>query len=206
MKMLKKRLIIEAQAASSLQHNNICTIHEIEETEDGQLFICMDYYMGETLEKKIKNGPLNLSEVLNLTTQIAEGLYKAHQNKIIHRDIKPSNIFVTDDGIVKILDFGLAKRSEQTQLSKINDTYGTISYMSPEQSIGEEVDSRTDLWSLGAVFYEMLSGKKPFRGDYDQAIIYSILNEKPEDLKKILLEIPAEVERHNFKVIGKRKK
>jgi serine/threonine protein kinase len=201
----KKRLIIEAQAASSLQHNNICTIHEIEETEDGQLFICMDYYLGETLEEKIKKEPLNLSEAINIIIQVSEGLYKAHQNKIIHRDIKPSNIFVTDDGIVKILDFGLAKRSEQTQLTKINDTYGTISYMSPEQSIGEEVDSRTDLWSLGTVFYEMLSGKKPFRGDYDQAIIYSILNEKPEDLKKTFPDIPAEVEKIILKLLEKEK-
>ena len=115
----KTRFIHEAKSASSLQHNNICTIHEIDETEDNKLFICMDLYEGETLKDKIAKGPLEVNEAIKITLQICEGLEKAHQNNIIHRDIKPANIFITNDGVVKILDFGLAKSSGQTQLTKM---------------------------------------------------------------------------------------
>jgi serine/threonine protein kinase len=176
----KQRFIHEAQAASSLDHHNICAVHEIDETAEGQLFICINYYDGETLKKKIEKGPLKLNEAIDITIQIAQGLFKAHEKGIIHRDIKPANIFITNDGVVKILDFGLAKLSGRTMMTKMGSTLGTVAYMSPEQSRGEEVDHRTDIWSLGVVLYEMITGKLPFKGDYDQAVIYSILNEKPE--------------------------
>jgi serine/threonine protein kinase len=172
----KLRFIHEAQAASSLQHNNICNIHDIDETEDDRIFICMDFYEGETLKKKIERGPLEIEEAAHIITQIAEGLEKAHNKGIIHRDIKPANIFITKDGIVKILDFGLAKLSGQTMMTRTGATIGTAAYMSPEQVRGEEVDSRTDIWSLGVVLYEMITGKLPFKGEYEQAVIYSILN------------------------------
>jgi serine/threonine protein kinase/tetratricopeptide (TPR) repeat protein len=179
---IKKRFVHEAKAVSKLQHNNICTIHEINETGDGQLFICIDYYEGESLKEKLKKGKLELNEALDITLQICEGLKKAHEKNIIHRDIKPANIFITKDGIVKILDFGLAKMKGQSHLTKFESTIGTTAYMSPEQAKGDEVDQQTDIWSLGVVFYEMVSGKLPFKGEYDQAIIYSILNKTPDEL------------------------
>ncbi len=179
---IKKRFIQEAKAVSKLQHNNICTIHEINETEEGQLFICMDYYKGKSLKEKLENGKLELNEALDITIQICEGLKNAHEKNIIHRDIKPANIFITNDGIVKILDFGLAKIKGESQLTKTGSTVGTTAYMSPEQAKGENVDQRTDIWSLGVVFYQMISGMLPFKGEYDQAIIYSILNKSPEEL------------------------
>ncbi len=179
---IKRRFEQEARAVSKLQHNNICTIHEINETDDGQLFICMDYYEGKSLKEKLEYGKLELNEALDITIQICEGLKNAHEKDIVHRDIKPANIFITNDGIVKILDFGLAKIKGETQLTKAGSTLGTTAYMSPEQAKGENVDQRTDIWSLGVVFYQMLSGKLPFKGEYDQAIIYSILNKSPEEL------------------------
>jgi serine/threonine protein kinase/tetratricopeptide (TPR) repeat protein len=199
----KQRFIHEAQTASSLDHNNICTVHEIDETVEGQLFICMNYYDGETLKKKIEKGPLKLEEAIDITIQIAQGLYKAHEQKIIHRDIKPANIFITKDGIIKILDFGLAKLSGQTMITKIGSTVGTVAYMSPEQARGEVVDHRTDIWSLGVVLYEMITGKLPFKGDYDQAIIYGILNEEPTPMTTLRTDVSGELNRIVSKTMAK---
>ena len=165
----KKRFIREAQAASALQHNNICTIHDVDETEDGQSFIVMDFYEGETLKKKIERKPLDISESIEISIQVAQGLDKAHKKDIVHRDIKPANIMITEEGTPKIVDFGLAKLATQTKLTKEGTTLGTIAYMSPEQTRGESIDHRSDIWSLGVILYEMISGKLPFRGDYDQA-------------------------------------
>ena len=204
----KKRFILEAQAASSLQHHNICNIHDIDETKDGQIFICMDCYEGETLKKKIERGQINTDEAIDIIVQVATGLQKAHEKGIIHRDIKPANIFITNDGVVKILDFGLAKLSGQTMMTKMGETVGTIAYMSPEQTRGEQVDQRTDIWSLGVVLYEMITEKLPFKGDYEQAIIYSILNERPKSIKDIKTDTPLQidkiVQRMLEKDIGKR--
>ena len=191
----KQRFIHEAKAASSLQHNNICTIHDIDETEEGQLFICMDLYDGETLKKKIEQGPLKIEEAIDITIQTAEGLAKAHGKRIIHRDIKPANIFITNDRVAKILDFGLAKVTGQTQLTKMGSTVGTVAYMSPEQTKGEEVDYRTDIWSLGVVLYEMLSGELPFKGEYEQAVMYSIINENPKHSREFQNNLPEDFER-----------
>ena len=181
----KERFIREAHAASALEHDSICTIHEINETEDGQLFIVMACYVGQTLKDKIKDQRLKTKEAIDIAEQIAKGLQKAHEKGIVHRDIKPANIFITDDGSVKILDFGLAKLAGQAQLTKDSSTLGTVAYMSPEQLRGEEVDHHTDIWSLGVVFYEMLTGEPPFKGDYEQAVTYSILNDEPKIIKDI---------------------
>jgi len=189
-----QRFMHEAQAASALQHNNVATIHEINETEDRQVFISMDCYEGETLKDKTQKGPLKVEEAIDIAIQIAEGLKKAHKKGIVHRDIKPANIFITEDGVVKILDFGLAKLGVQTKLTKEGTTLGTVAYMSPEQTRGEEVDHRTDIWSLGVVLYEMLTGRLPFKGDYDQAVVYSILNEEPRRPTSLVKGISARLE------------
>ena len=187
----KLRFIHEAKAASALQHSNICTIHDIDETEDGQMFMCMEYYKGETLKQKLERGPLKQKEAIDIAIQITNGLEQAHENGITHRDIKPANIMITERDEVKILDFGLAMLGGQTRLTKAGSTLGTAAYMSPEQARGDEVDHRTDIWSLSVVLFEMLTGKLPFKGDYEQAIIYSILNEEPRLREEILKSCPT---------------
>jgi serine/threonine-protein kinase len=193
-KEAEQRFISEAKAASSFDHPNICTIYDINKTEDDQFYIVMGYYTGETLKKKINppvspldkggiKGGLQIDTAINYATQIANGLTRAHEAGIIHRDIKPENIMITDRDEVKILDFGLAKTSGEPSITKLGSTVGTVSYMSPEQTKGDNVDHRTDIWSLGVLLYQMLSGSLPFQGDYEQAIIYSILNEEPALLK-----------------------
>jgi len=191
----KRRFIQEAQAASAIQHNNICIIHDIEETDDGQLFIVMDYYDAETLKKKIDRGPLRIEEALDIALQVARGLSAAHQKGIVHRDVKPGNILVTGDGTVKLVDFGLAKLSASALLTKSGPASGTVAYMSPEQALGDAVDARSDIWSLGAVTYEMLTGRRPFEGDYEQAVVYSILHLDPKPLRGLHPEIPEPLDR-----------
>lgn len=189
----KERFILEAQAASALDHSNICVIHEIDETEDGRTFITMACYEGETLKERIERDPLKLEEAIDIAIQVAQGLEMVHKKGIIHRDIKPGNIFITGDGVAKLLDFGLAKLAGLIGLTTPGTILGTVTYMSPEQAGGEEVDSATDIWSLGVVLYEMLTGKPPFRGEYEQAIIYSILSEDPEPAEKYREDIPVEI-------------
>jgi serine/threonine protein kinase len=201
----KQRFINEAQAASAIDHNNICTVHEIGESEDDQLFISMNYYEGETLKKKIQRGPLPIDEIIDIAIQVATGLQKAHSKGIIHRDIKPANIFITKDGIVKILDFGLAKLSGQTMMTRMGSTLGTVAYMSPEQATGKAVDKRTDIWSLGVVLYEMITGLLPFRGEFDTAIMFSILNEKPEPIVGVQSDLLPELEKIIYKCLEKDK-
>jgi TolB-like protein/Tfp pilus assembly protein PilF len=155
----------------------------------------MDYYEGETLDKKIKEKPLPIDEATDIAIQIAQGLAKAHEKEIVHRDIKPANIMLTKEGVVKVLDFGLAKLSTQTKLTKESTTLGTVSYMSPEQAKGEEVDHRTDIWSLGVILYEMLTGQLPFKGEYESAVIYSIINDKHEPVTALRTGVSMELER-----------
>jgi serine/threonine protein kinase len=199
----KNRFTHEAQAASSLEHHNICNIHEIGRTEDGQLFVVMACYEGETLKEKIERGPLKIDEAVNIAIQVSQGLIKAHEKGIVHRDIKPSNIFITTDGIAKIIDFGLAKLAGKTVLTKEGTTLGTVNYMSPEQGRGEEIDHRTDIWSIGAVLYEMITGQAPFKGEYDQAVIYSIMNEDPDPITALRTGVPMDLERIIDKCLSK---
>jgi serine/threonine protein kinase len=191
----EQRFISEAKAASSFDHPNICTIHDIGKTDDDQLFIVMAYYQGETLKKKIIRGILSIEEAINIASQIANGLHRAHQNGITHRDIKPANIMITNHNEVKIFDFGLAKTKGANDITKFGSTVGTVAYMSPEQTKGEEVDQRTDIWALGIILYEMITDTIPFKGDYEQAIIYSILNEEPEPLPELRTQVLTELER-----------
>jgi len=190
----KARFIQEAQTASSLQQANICTIHDIDETDDGQMYISMDYYEGETLDKTVERGPLDIPRALDIAVQIARGLARAHEAGIIHRDIKPANIILTSRGEVRILDFGLAKLAGQSKLTKTGTTLGTLAYMSPEQARGEEAGPESDVWSLGAVMYEMLTGDVPFKGDYQPALLYSLLNDEPAPPRSVRPEIPEGIE------------
>ncbi len=200
----KQRFVQEAKAASALQHNNICSVHDIDETPGGQMFIVMDLYDGETLKKKIERGPLKIEEAIDIAIQVAHGLAKAHERGIVHRDIKPANIMVTADGAAKILDFGLAKLCGSTKLTKTGTTVGTAAYMSPEQTKSDAVDHRTDIWSLGAAVYEMVAGKMPFKGDYDNAVIYAIVNADPEPLTALRTGVPMELERIVSKALRKK--
>lgn len=199
----RKRFIHEAKAASALDHPNICSVYEIGETPEGQLFIAMGYYEGKTLKEKMKAGPLPINEAVAIAIQIAEGLKKAHNKGIVHRDLKPANIMLTDEGTVKIVDFGLAKLKGLTRLTRSGTTLGTVAYMSPEQAMGKEVDQRSDIWSLGVILYEMLIGKLPFPGEYDQAILYSVINEEPESVSKIRSDIPDNLRRIVGKALAK---
>jgi serine/threonine protein kinase/tetratricopeptide (TPR) repeat protein len=196
----KQRFIHEAQATSAFQHVNICTIHDIDETAEGQLFIVMDCYVGEPLKERITRGPLLLDQAVDITVQVATGLAKASAQGIVHRDIKPANLFITDEGTVKILDFGLAKLSvDYTRLTKPGLTLGTAAYMSPEQARGEVVDQRSDIWSMGVILYEMLTGQLPFKGEYENAVFYAICNENPQPVTSLRSGLPLELER----IIGK---
>jgi serine/threonine protein kinase/tetratricopeptide (TPR) repeat protein len=197
------RFIQEAQAASALNHVNICVIYEIDELED-QSFIAMEYVEGKTLGRLLKERKLPLAEVLDVAIQVTEGLNAAHKRGIVHRDVKPDNIMVTSESLAKIMDFGLAKLKGSSSLTKEHSTLGTLSYMSPEQVAGREVDSRTDIWSLGVVVYEMVTGKLPFRGEYEPALIYSILNEEPELMSSLRDGVPRELERVVGKTLAKR--
>lgn len=191
----KQRFIQEAHAASILDHTNICTIYEIDETEEGQMYIAMTYYEGETLKMSIRKGPMPLPEAVDIVSQVVHGLAKAHSKGIIHRDVKPANVIVTPDGVAKILDFGLAKLAGERKMTDTQGVMGTASYMSPEQAEGKSVDHRTDLWSLGVVFYEVLTGRAPFTGENIQAILYAIVHKSPIPIFELVRDIPEEAER-----------
>jgi len=199
----KKRFIHEAQATSSLEDSSICTIYDVDETDDDRIFIAMACHEGETLKDRIKRGPLTVEEAGDITVQIARGLKEAHDKGIIHRDIKSANIFVTTKGQVKILDFGLARLTGRTRLTQTGRPLGTVVYMSPEQTRGDQVDHRTDIWSLGVLLYEMLTGLLPFQGEYEQAVFYTITNEEPEPITGLRTGVPLALEKIVFKCLEK---
>ena len=178
----KQRFLQEAQAASALDHPNICTIFEINETDDGQLYLVMAHYEGETLKERIARGPLALDDAIDIATQVGTGLAEAHGAGIVHRDIKPANLLVTKSGVVKILDFGLAKLAGTEGITQTGTAIGTVAYMSPEQARGQDVDHRTDIWSLGVVLYEMLAGEPPFQGENLLSLSNAILEKEQASL------------------------
>jgi serine/threonine protein kinase len=192
----------EAKAAAALDHANICTVHEIAEV-DGKTFLAIAFLKGETLEERIAQEPLSLKDALDIARQVADGLEAAHEAAIVHRDIRPANIMVEAKGRVTIMDFGLARLTEASRLTKLDTAMGTVAYMSPEQAQGMTVDSRSDLWSLGCVLYEMVSGQRPFQGQYDQALLYKIVHEEPAALTGLRTGVPVELELLGSKCLAK---
>jgi len=197
----RARFYREAKAAAQLHHPHIASVFEIDEAvpvgskdDDLRPFIAMEFIEGKTLDAKIKEGPFKLEDAVRIASEIASALEAAHKKDIVHRDIKSQNVMLTEDGAAKVLDFGLAQTAQSTKLTRMGSTLGTVAYMSPEQARGEEVDSRTDLWSLGAVIYEMIVGKSPFPGDYEQAVVYEILNQDPEPLTAVRTGVPMGLE------------
>jgi len=199
---IKDRFMREAQAAAALDHPNICTVYEFDQAED-KAFISMAYIEGQSLRKRIDSGPLELEEALRIATQVAEGLQEAHKRGIVHRDIKSANIMIDARGQAKVMDFGLARVAGATLMTREGTTMGTVTYMSPEQAQGKEVDHRTDIWSFGVVLYEMLTGELPFKGEHEQAIIHSILKDKPKSITEQKAEIPPSIEQIVFRAIEK---
>lgn len=191
----RERFVHEAQAVSELDHPNICTVHEFDETETGQMYMAMAFYGGENLRDRIRRETPGIVEVIDIAIQLANGLGKAHQLGIVHRDIKPANILMTEDGLAKIVDFGLARLSGTTRMTRPGTTMGTLAYMSPEQAQGHEVDQRTDLWSLGVVLFELLTGRLPFRADHQASLLYSIVHEAPVPLKSLRPDIAPQLTR-----------
>ena len=222
-KEINKRFQREAKAAAKLNHPNIITVYEIGEFE-GRTFIAMEYVEGVSLREKLtcvgakhseedmqKNGsvhsgnasPLRMDEIIDIATQICEGLSAAHQEGIIHRDIKPENILIDKSGRVKIVDFGLARMRGVTKLTKSASTLGTLKYMSPEQYQNKEADHRSDIWSFGVVLFEMLTGQLPFQGEYEAAVMYSVVNEEPVSFSSIREDTPQNLEQIVSKALEK---
>lgn len=200
---MRDLFIREAQTASLLDHPNICTVFQVEEIAEGDLFIVMPFYNGETLDKILKRGPLDPDEAFEYAAQTARGLAAAHSDLIVHRDIKPANLMITRTGVVKILDFGIAKLLKERAITDPSEVLGTPKYMSPEQLRGQAVDQRTDIWSLGVVFYEMLAGASPFdRGDVADTIT-AVLNDRPRKITEQVPDLPESVDRIFDKLLAR---
>jgi dienelactone hydrolase/predicted Ser/Thr protein kinase len=191
----RRRLIQEAKTASALDHSNICTIYDIDSAPDGQLFIAMTFYDGQTLKKRIAEGPLPIEQTIDYSTQIAQGLAKAHDAGIVHRDIKPANLIVTRDGVIKIVDFGIAKLTGDNSATRTGAIFGTATYMSPEQIDGLAIDARTDVWSLGVVIYEMLAGRPPFEQERPLALMKEIATQPHGPLRSVRSDVPEGLSR-----------
>jgi serine/threonine-protein kinase len=199
----RRRFFREAQAAASLQHPNICTIFEVDEV-DGQVFFAMAFVEGRPLSEVLSGGRLQVDEAVDIAIQLADALAAAHSRGVVHRDIKAGNIMLTEEGRAVILDFGLAQMGGESRITQTGATVGTAAYMSPEQAQGNKMDQRTDVWSLGVLLYEMIAGYLPFRGEYELAVMYNIVNEAPTSVREVRPEAPSELERILAKALQKK--
>ena len=207
----RTRFLTEARAASALNHAHVCTVYDVGETDDGRPFIAMEFVEGQPLDALVKQGPLQVSRVVEIAVQVADALDAAHARRIVHRDIKPANISLNERGQVKVLDFGLAKRMPGTdgentqdfQQTQQGQVLGTPNYMSPEQALGKEVDHRTDIFSLGVVLYELTTGQRPFKGGTIAEIINKIVHEQPLAIARLNYDVPPELERITLKCLQK---
>ena len=207
----RARFYREAKAAAALTHPHIAIIHGVDEAvpegaphgTEPSPFIAMEFIDGVTLEEQIARAPLKITDALRTASEVANALKAAHAQHVVHRDIKSANVMIATDGSAKVLDFGLAQTAASTKLTQLGSTLGTVAYMSPEQAKGEEVDHRTDIWSLGVVVYEMVAGRLPFPGEYEQAILYEVLNQDPEPLTALRTGVPMELERIVNKCLSK---
>ena len=205
----KQRLIVEAQAASALDHPNICTIYEIDETADGRVFLVMAYYDGETLAKRIARGRVPAGEAIDILVQLTRAVAVAHEAGVIHRDIKPANVFLCarsagDGSRVKLLDFGIAKLADQTGITRTGATLGTVAYMAPEHIAGHAIDQRADIWSIGVVLYELITGHRPFDGSNPLSVMKSITESEPPPPSASLADVPAAVDAIVMRAMAKR--
>src|SRR5262245_31341569 len=200
----KRRFIREAKAASSLDHPNICTIFEIGETEDGALFIAMALYKGETLRERLERGALPLDEAIEIAGQIAAGLARAHEQGIVHRDVKPANVILTADGQVKLLDFGVAKLADQSRLTRAGMAMGTTAYISPEQFFGEAAGPSADIWSLGVMLYQLVTGRLPFEAAAEKEMARAIVEQEPRPLAALRAGLPPALQRIVTRALAKR--
>jgi serine/threonine-protein kinase len=198
----KARLLREARAAATLDHPNICTVYEVGEA-DGRPFLAMAFVDGQTLAAKVRNNPLSLPEFLDLAIQIGEGLKEAHEKGIVHHDIKSSNIMVSAKGQAKLMDFGIAEPERPASGIQRIEPSGTAAYMAPERARGSKGDKRSDIWSLGVVLYEMITGRLPFRGEYEAAVLYAVANEEPEPVETLNSGVPPELPRVIHKALQK---
>lgn len=196
------RFLREAQTVAQLDHPNICAVYEVDAVE-GHTFIAMAYVEGQSLSQMTKMGPLDIKEALSIGLQTARGLNAAHKKKIIHRDIKDGNIMITEEGVAKILDFGLSKPLEKEDITRPRAILGTVPFMSPEQATGEPVDYGTDIWSLGVVMYRMLTGKHPFTGRNVGEMIKSITKDEPARIRQLRKDVPEVLEICIHKMMAK---
>lgn len=200
----RRQLLREARAAAVLDDPHICTVHAVEETADGQAFIVMALYRGETLRELLTHGPLPIGRALAVGADIAHGLAHAHARGVVHRDLKPGNVMLTRGGGLKILDFGLARLLGATGATRSGAGFGTVGYMAPEQVEGAHVDARADVWALGVILYELLAGRRPFRGDSEAAVLHAILHTEPEPLSRARPELPLAVDALLQRLLSKR--
>ncbi len=189
-----ERFLVEARAAGTLSHPNVCTVHEIGETDDGRPYIAMALYEGETLRQRIARGPLPARDAVTIARDIARALGAVHARGIVHRDVKPGNVMLGLDGVTRLLDFGLARFGD-SGITRTGIRPGTIAYMSPEQVSGSGLDHRSDLWSLGAMLHETLAGTRPFRGDSDRVVMLAIAHDPPASLAEVQPRVPAALQR-----------
>jgi serine/threonine protein kinase len=199
----RSQFLGEATAIAEMDHPNVCKIFEIDETPDGRLFVAMACFEGETLQERIALGALSPLEAADTAIAIARGLERAHAEGIVHRDVRPANVFITRDGVVKVVDFSLACWPGETDFAGAAVVPGTMPYLSPEQVRGAGLDRRTDVWGLGAVLYEMLTGRAPFGGEYEQAVKQAILNDAPEPAERVRESVPGVLARIAAKALAK---